>query len=38
MNTRAYRGARFTEAVSIKSICISGGEDGSHPKEVKLCV
>ncbi|TMW66472.1 hypothetical protein Poli38472_004237 [Pythium oligandrum] len=26
----------FTEAVSIKSICISGGEDGAHPKTVKL--
>ncbi|RQM19756.1 hypothetical protein B5M09_002198 [Aphanomyces astaci] len=26
----------FTEAVSIKSICISGGEDGLHPKSVKL--
>lgn len=27
---------RFTEAVSIKSICVSGGEDGTHPKEIKL--
>ncbi|KAF0685662.1 Aste57867_22498 [Aphanomyces stellatus] len=26
----------FTEAVSLKSICISGGEDGLHPKSVKL--
>ncbi|CAK4656749.1 hypothetical protein LEN26_004354 [Aphanomyces euteiches] len=26
----------FTEAVSVKSICISGGEDGLHPKSVKL--
>jgi hypothetical protein len=29
---------RFTEAVSIKSICISGGEGGKHPKIVKLYV
>ncbi|GLD98681.1 hypothetical protein PINS_up007398 [Pythium insidiosum] len=28
----------FTEAVSIKSICIAGGEDGAHPKSVKLFI
>lgn len=33
-----YDPHRFTEAVSIKSICISGGEDGKHPKVVKLYV
>ena len=26
----------FTETVTIKSICIGGGEDGMHPKVVKL--
>jgi hypothetical protein len=26
----------FTEAVSIKSICLIGGEDGNHPKQIKL--
>lgn len=26
----------FTEAVSIRSICISGGQEGTSPKEIKL--
>ncbi|EQC31007.1 hypothetical protein SDRG_11194, partial [Saprolegnia diclina VS20] len=28
----------FTEAVSVKSICIAGGADGLHPTSVKLFV
>lgn len=26
----------FTQSVTIKSICIRGGEDGMHPKTMKL--
>lgn len=28
----------FTQAVTLKSICISGGEDGKHPRNMKLLV
>ena len=26
----------FTQSVGIKSICISGGEDGTHPRTIKM--